>query len=653
VPALSSAPLRQRLLRGGVAGLLSVLTAGISTHHGLGGKALAPSPLPPAPAVSLGAERRALVLGTFHRYTLSSSQSVAFRAQQPNADLPPPMGFNLAGDLRVGLSAAGPESVDARLSFSVATFSVNIGGQDRLAPEDRRRLLTDLSTPFFVTLDRAGAVRYVHFEHPVDVLVQGLLRVVVAASQVVLPSPASDTWETSEEDSTGRYLSRYHREGPLQIHKRKLRYTHLALGEGVEPVGPNLVAEVEGQATLTLAPEDLWLASLTSEEKLSVEAGPDMAVPSSSAHVDLRLVERGADPSVVGSFAARKASLFSLPMASPSLAHPEDPREAHRKALGGRSLKDFVKILRALPKAKSDKPGERDKAREDARRDAASGLHALFVLEPATAIEVPNLVRHKSLRADAVDLVLGALLAATTPEALHALVELSADPRIALEVRQNAVECLNGAETPTAESVSALWKLSRGPDAALRASVIYALGSTAYHLRSADASAADALVEDIGRALAAAEGDRAQAMWLGALGNTRNPRALPLVKAFVGASSPEVRVAATEAMRFFQAPEADQLLSDRLLSDDDPRVRNAAIFAAGFRPLDPLLPAVERALHTDPMATVRAALVQLLGARVEASPEARRLLGWSRQEDPDPSVRRKAETALGSQPSTE
>lgn len=675
MPALSSAPVHWRLIRGGAAGLLWVLAAGLSTHRRSQAEDLHPPPwasvdeggrarpsLPPAlrpqtpaQAVSLEAKGRTLLPGTFHRYTLSSSQSVVFRANAPDAQLPPPMRFDLAGDLRVGLSDAGPESVDARLSFTATAFSVNIGGEERLAPEDRRRLLSALATPFFVTLDRAGAVRLIHFEHTVDVLVQGLLRVVVAVSQVVLPSSASTPWETQEEDSTGRYLAQYRREGPLQIHKSKLRYTDLALGEGLTPVGPSLVAEVEGHTTLTLAPEDLWLASLTSDEKLTVNAGSDMAIPSSHARVELRLVERGTDPSVVGTFAARKNDLFSLPMASSQLARPEDPREAHRKALAGRSLKDFVRILRARPLDKKTKVarGETDQVREDAWRDAAGGLHALFVLEPATAVGVPELVRNKGLRTDALSLVLGALSAAATPEALHALVVIAADPRIPLDVRRDAVECLSGAEAPTEESVSALWKLSRGPDAALRTPAIFALGSTAQHLQSADASAADALVENLCRTLSDARGDEAQARWLGALGNTRNPRALPSVQTFARASSPEVRAAAVEGLRFLPAPEADQLLSDRLLFDDDPKVRNAAVFAASFRPLDPLLPAVERALHTDPVSTVRTALVQLLGARAGASPKARRLLAWSRQEDPDASVRREAATALGGKPSTE
>ncbi len=668
---LSSVPVRRGLRWVGAAGLLCVLTAGPPTHRGSRAEE---RPVPPteapAPVVSLEGARRAFLPGGFHRYTLSSSQSFSIRAKQPDAQLPPPMRFQLEGNLRVGVSAEGPESVDARLSLSLSALSVDVGGNGPLAPEDHRRLLEALSTPFFVTLDRAGAVRLIHFEHTVDVLVQGLLRVVVAASQVVLPSPGSDVWETNEEDSTGRYLARYRREYPLQINKSKLRYTHLAIdtgpgaepgsagqrpvvGEGLQPVGGGIAVEVDTRATITLAPEDLWLASLTSEEKLTVEAGLDMAIPSSHARVELRLVERGTDPSVVGSFAARKTSLFSLPLASPQLARPEDPREPHRRALAGRSLKDFVRILRALPKETRDKGdrSEKDKAREDAWRDAAQGLHALFVLEPAAALGMPDLVRHKSPGSDVPSLILGALSAATTRESLHALVEIMADTRLALEVRRDAVESLNAAEAPTEESVSALWKLSRGRDAELRSSVVYALGSVAGHLlQSGDAPAANALVEDLCQALSAARGGKAQTMWIGALGNTRSPRALPSLQAFVTDPSTEVRSAATTGLRFMPAPEAERLLSERLLSDDEPQVRNAAVFAAGFRPLDLLLPAVERALHTDSMASVRIALVQLLGGHAAASPEARRVLLWSRREDPDASVRHAAETALGGPP---
>ena len=122
------------------------------------------------------------------------------------------------------------------------------------------------------------------------------------------------------------------------------------------------------------------------------------------------------------------------------------------------------------------------------------------------------------------------------------------------------------------------------------------------------------------------------------------------MQTFLTAKSPEVRASATEGLRFMPAPEADRLLSERLLSDDAPQVRSAAVFAAGFRPLGPLLPAFERALRSDPTAMVRMAVVQLLKVHASTSPKARLLLTWSSAEDEDAQIRGEAAKALESLP---
>ncbi len=633
---MSSAPVR-RLLWGGAA--VALATALFLYSRGRA----APLPLPPsaaavAPAAAVEAPRRPWNPGAWYRYTLVSSQSVTVRSRQADAQPSRPMRFQLEGAWRVGLCSANDQSMEARIDFSPSDFSVDMGDGQPLAPEMRRELREGLSSPFFITLDRAGAVRFIHFEPSVDALVQGLLRSVVAASQVVLPASASASWEVAEEDSSGLYLAAYRLLAlPFQVEKRKLRYSHLAMDEGVRPVSASTKVEVDAHTSLTLAGEDLWLESLHGEETVTVDSGPDMPIPSTHAKVELRLTERGSDPSLLGAFAARRASLFSLPMASSQLALDQDPRDSYRRDLDGRTLSDFIKLLGALPEEK--------KARDAALTSSLTGLRALFLLEPAAAAKVPPLLR-TGLSPIAASTLLGALADATTPEALHALAQIMEDPRFPLEMRGEATENLGMAEAPTQEGIASLWKLCRGSDAALSQAATLMLGSAAMNLQKADARAAGALVEELNQALKAASGEEARDLWLSALGNTRHPRALPSIQALLSVPSPKVRSSATQALRFMPAPQADDLLSERLLKDDAPEVRSAAVFTAGFRPLDPLLPAVERALRSDPEAAVRRALVGLLATQASTSPEARRLLTWTSEHDTDADVRRNAANAL-------
>jgi hypothetical protein len=76
-------------------------------------------------------------------------------------------------------------------------------------------------------------------------------------------------------------------------------------------------------------------------------------------------------------------------------------------------------------------------------------------------------------------------------------------------------------------------------------------------------------------------------------------------------------------------------------------VRKSAVFAAGFRPLPPLLPALEQVLKRDPADAVRAETVSLLGSSLGTLPEARTLLVWTSQSDTNPNIRQSALGFLG------
>jgi hypothetical protein len=59
-------------------------------------------------------------------------------------------------------------------------------------------------------------------------------------------------------------------------------------------------------------------------------------------------------------------------------------------------------------------------------------------------------------------------------------------------------------------------------------------------------------------------------------------------------------------------PDVDRLLAATLRGDQDPTVRAAAVFAAGFRKLGPLVDALADAAENDPVDYVRSGAVTLL-----------------------------------------
>jgi len=71
-------------------------------------------------------------------------------------------------------------------------------------------------------------------------------------------------------------------------------------------------------------------------------------------------------------------------------------------------------------------------------------------------------------------------------------------------------------------------------------------------------------------------------------------------------------------------------------------VRAAALFAAGFRKLEPLVDAVAETAETEPIAYVRGNAVTLLARHRDVSPRAGRALAFVASHDPRPDLRRLA-----------
>jgi HEAT repeat protein len=637
-PALS----RRRLLAACALVAACVLGAGLFALGRPGASSPPPAPQDaPAPVTLVQSSDRAYRPGTVYRYALTTEQWVKVTSPQPGAEVPPSMHFRMNGEWRVGVCDERAEGIDARITFAPTDVFVDVD-ETPMALEAENDLRAGLSIPFFITLDRAGSVRWIHFERDIDVFAQGLLRSVVALSQVVLPSTGRDAWEVSEQDGSGRYKVDYRMKPRLYLEKRKLRYTHLVLDDVEQPLDGDFTVDVTStKVHMTLDPEDLWLRSLEASESVKVIPGADMPAADGHTRVDLRLLGRGSELSLPKAFAARQSSLLSQSLSSPPRAGEPDPDAQHRKVLAGRTFTDFTKLLSELP--------EDAKARGEAISAALAGLIALFRVEPAAAAEVHAWLR-TAPAPDAVATILGALSGVASRETLHALSQVMVDTQLPIELRARAAEAASESRAPTEEAVASLWKLARGPETALHSFAVLGLGTAAARMHELDAPAADALVDELTRASETARGEEAQDLWLIALGNTRSPRALPAIRRFLTNPSAILRASATNGLRFMPAPEADRLLSERLASDSDATVRMAAVRAAGFRPLDPLFAAIEHALRTDKETLVRKDLVDLLRAQTALSAEMRGLLAWSSEEDPDEGVRKEAAKALANPP---
>ncbi|WP_224240220.1 HEAT repeat domain-containing protein [Hyalangium gracile] len=569
--------------------------------------------------------------GSLYRYSLSADQKVTFRPIQPGAQALPSMRFNLRGEWNVGVVSADAERVDARVNLKLSSLSVDIGDGGPLSPEVQRGLAAALQLPFFLTTDKTGLATFTHFEQGTDTLVRSILRSVVASSQFVLTGAPRANWSAEEYDNTGRYHAVYQRLAGDRFQKRKESYSHVASPQGLEPLNGQIHISVNAVSTFELE-RDLWPRWLEGQERVEVEAGQTMPPTTYESSLSMKLLEHRPDPTLIGTFAARRASLSSASMAS-FQGVEQDPMDQHRQVLQGKDFDTLVQELRSLP--------EDPKARDDARTQALEQLRALFMLRPSEALKVPGVIR-EGMDPLAASPMLGALSAASTREAVQALAEVTGDASISTDIRMDSVAALGVAKDPTSEGLEALRGATREADGMLRDTAKLALGNAAFQLSDTDAKGAEALMHELHNEYSSAASSEQQALALRSLGNTRSPDALSVLEEALRSGDPLLRQAAIEALRVIPDPRADQLLAESMLRDPAPEVRRVAVFASSFRPLAPLLPALAQALRLDPTDGVRVDVIHLLGEQRAALPEALPLLAWASQNDPNPDLRKAA-----------
>jgi HEAT repeat protein len=594
---------------------------------------------PPQPALAEFPQKtadgsRLWAPGMNYRYAVNADQEVSFSSSQAGAAIPPGMRFQIQGEWNVGIVSVGEAQVEAQVRLVPTHISVDVDGKDALTPEVRQTMMTSLTLPFFMTLERSGAVRWVHFELGTDVLVQGLLRSLVAASQFVVTGVPQESWRSEEYDVTGQYQATYQRgSSHRNFEKAKQTYTHVATSQGLQPYqADRLRIDVHSRSTFGLA-EDGWAETIQAQERLDVDAGQGMPRVRNQLQFSLRLLARTRDLSLLGSLEARRANLSTILLASYQ-AQTQDPKDRYRRLLAGKRFDDLLNDLRSLPKT--------ERERDDARSLALEQLRALFMLEPAEALKVPETLRRGELEPLTASPLLGALSAASTPEAIQALAKVVDDSAIGVPVRTDAVAALGMADAPTQEGINALRNLTHAAQPELRDTATLALGNAAYQLHDENVRGAEAVVRELETAYRSARTPEEQSMLLQALGNTRDARALTTIQSGLGSTSVLVRQAAVESLRLIPDPAADRHLAAHLLGDASPDVRKAALFASSFRPLAPLLPTLQQALQRDPADAVRTEIVHMLGANLSQLPGARDLLTWSSQNDANPAIRQLA-----------
>ncbi len=525
------------------------------------------------------------------------------------------------GEWQRTVVAVRPDGYDVRVQLAAVRLG---GGQSGNVPADALRLAQErLSKPFWLTVANDGTLEGVHFLPEMAVSDRNLLQTIATEAQFAGGAGDRAVWTTTERDGGGRYMAIYQRRDPLHVRKKKLQYLEADGGGGAQALTMTIQ---ESQSDFTLTPEGAVAAvDSTQQVRLRVSGMQGNALTTRlELHVsDLRVsVER-----------SPLALLAPPPNAEhrPIVTHQTDPETTRAgmdaQLLAGQRSDD---ILAAAP-----------------RNDAMSGrrLSALFRQRPESIGAATTRLLAGGADSQAIA---GALADANSAASIRALRDVAATVTNSVAARTTALMAIEGIRAPGPEVIRFPERLLDDGEPQVRNAARLTAGALAHAGRSAHPGAADAVEALLVARFTRAPTIAAKQAYLAALGNSAGARAAAVMMATLKEPSPGLRTAAARGLRLVPGAEADTVLAATLATDGSDAVREAALFAIGFRtPLsDTLWSAVVAAGRADRAGNVRSRVVSLVRGASARPPEADAMLAWVAEHDPVETVRAAALESL-------
>lgn len=501
-------------------------------------------------------------------------------------------------------------------------------GFNDVSADDLASLEKRLASRFWVAYRPDGAAVRAFFPRDMQDDIRNFLQLVVTQTQLVWSPQQASQWTATERDSAGTYFAVYRRRAPGELIKKKLEY--IAVDGAAEGSGASLGVTVDASETRILVDDAQNILTLDSQEKLHLSAMSGMPAFGIDMHVSLGgPVVTTTATALVGSLDRVRSSLESMPIVTHRPGDKEALARRDARLVQGSSWEAIIAPLRDTPTDEATVARLEAWLRQHAQ-DAAKAKDLAGANDDALARTV-----------------LSSLGVAGTPEAQAALCALALDQSAAKERRRLAMEALVRTSEPTAATFSTLVRLLDDREPRIRRQALFMAGTVArlgYAAHAKEASQVESLLLDRFSSCSGA----ACADLMVALGNLGTSKVMSAIERGLRPDeSSTVRAEAARSLRLVRDPAADQRLAALIQEDRAPAVREAAIFASGFRPLAPLLEPLVRAVTDDAVDYVRIAAIGALGGHLAESPRIEQALVLAARSDPQPSVRSVARQTLG------
>ena len=546
------------------------------------------------------------------------------RLEQPGGQKPGEAG--VSGEWLSTIAAVRQGEYDAALELANARLARSAGNASVEVIEEAQRRL---GRRFWATYREDGSLVAAHFYKDVNPNDRNLLLMIATETQFVRSSPARPAWEVFERDSAGRYLAAYQQPQPGIVIKRKVKYVDT---DGVPHVPADTIQiHIDQSETRYSLDPSGEITRLDGTDRMRIgapfaNAGQLTAI----AETHLANLRKSRAPELAGSLKRALPGLQVSPVATQALDPVQALAQQDDRLIEGRTTDSLLQAATIKGKPDDSFLPER--------------LTALFRRRPEAIAAALEILRTKGSQTR-ITAALGSAGSRAAIEALEALID---DSRLPLSVRVDALTAFALVQHPSTEAMHAPSAFLDDDDRQIRSAARMVSGALARAGRAQHPAEADQLDEELLVRYQKATDPGELVDLLASFGNSVGPSVLPAIRESLHDSRVLVRAAAARALRLASGSEIDRLLSTVITGDSEPAVRDAAIFAAGFR--HPLASSIAEALvnaaRSDAADSVRTGAVNLLRRNPDASRHTAETLEWVAENDAKPAIRRLARESL-------
>ncbi len=528
--------------------------------------------------------------------------------------------------------------------------------QDKLQAETVR---SGLEREIFANVTPQGKIHSVLMDPRMGDLSQSYARAILSLTQFVFPLeqvPEGDKWEVQEEDPSGKYIAIYQickaediKASTTSVRsfcKRKTHYLEdrpkekkgqLEISKTIIPKGEfiaifdsvgGVLSSLRGSESQTILIQNKKVGHVTNSLSLEFLRKDVLKSSEVTSLRNLFLTREKSTPIT---------SLFVKPS-------PEKVEASiHERQLGEATLES---LLAELKRAESEAPHDFNST------EFYLKLKSLIYLDPESCETLGNVLSQASPKSLTMSLIPKALSTIGHHKAQAALVKAikaHSKDRDALFMLINPLATVS---EPTKEAEEALRNLafdSKDPD--IRAMAQLALGAQARRISVFAPERAGKIVDRFIEELRRSSSSEIKKQLLLAIGNSGSARALKEISKLAKDPLPDLRATALHALRFIDSPEAEKLLLDAVISDNNGSVRVAAANALGYREMtEASFNTQKQVFLKDSNVSVRLKVLENLWKSHKAFPEIRNLVKKAASEDPSEDVRKAAKNIIAQYP---